>query len=769
MPQDSIKSLEEKLLYERKLVQLVSRLSAARNLDNIFELYNEILALLDAERMSFYVMDADKMELFTKFPDIDPIKEIRLPLNEKSIAGYVALTQQVVNIPDAYIKTALARISPRLAFDSSWDKRTGFHTIQVLTVPILYETKTLGVLQLLNKKHGTRFTSDDEASAARIAKPVGIALSTQYLLAQKQSTKFDSLLVRHLITKEELDTAIAEARRQEIDVETVLMEQYKVPKAAIGASLSQFYNCQFVAFDEKVIPPPDVIKKFNRAYLKKNCWIPLRWEGNTLVALVDDLAKCKSIRELLRPVFGNREIRFVVGLRTDILLYISAAEREVFPIPLGPTEDAITTLIGSLQAEQALIKDLKDQEVETGELEANDSTIVRLINQIIIDSYKKRASDIHIELYGPSKDTVIRFRIDGSCMEYQRIPAAFRRAVVARLKIMAQLNIAESRKPQDGKIKFPLQDREIELRVATIPTAGGNEDVVMRVLAATEPIPIDQLGLTERNFRELKALAEKPDGLILVVGPTGSGKTTSLHSVLSYVNKPDTKIWTAEDPVEITQYGLRQVQVQPKIGFTFAEALRAFLRADPDVIMVGEMRDTETAAIGIEASLTGHLVFSTLHTSRAVETVIRLLDMGMDSFNFADALLGVLAQRLVKQICQDCKEAYHPSKDAYDELARFYGEEEFEKLGVKYDEAFVLYRGRGCGACNQTGYLGRAGIHELMVASNEIKRLISAKAKMTAVLDLAKAGGMTTLVQDGILKCILGVTDFKQVKTVAVK
>ena len=547
------------------------------------------------------------------------------------------------------------------------------------------------------------------------------------------------------------------------------MEQYKVPKAAIGASLSQFYNCQFVAFDEKVIPPPDVIKKFNRAYLKKNCWIPLRWEGNTLVALVDDLAKCKSIRELLRPVFGNREIRFVVGLRTDILLYISAAEREVFPIPLGPTEDAITTLIGSLQAEQALIKDLKDQEVETGELEANDSTIVRLINQIIIDSYKKRASDIHIELYGPSKDTVIRFRIDGSCMEYQRIPAAFRRAVVARLKIMAQLNIAESRKPQDGKIKFPLQDREIELRVATIPTAGGNEDVVMRVLAATEPIPIDQLGLTERNFRELKALAEKPDGLILVVGPTGSGKTTSLHSVLSYVNKPDTKIWTAEDPVEITQYGLRQVQVQPKIGFTFAEALRAFLRADPDVIMVGEMRDTETAAIGIEASLTGHLVFSTLHTSRAVETVIRLLDMGMDSFNFADALLGVLAQRLVKQICQDCKEAYHPSKDAYDELARFYGEEEFEKLGVKYDEAFVLYRGRGCGACNQTGYLGRAGIHELMVASNEIKRLISAKAKMTAVLDLAKAGGMTTLVQDGILKCILGVTDFKQVKTVAVK
>src|SRR5207245_3223682 len=245
----------------------------------------------------------------------------------------------------------------------------------------------------------------------------------------------------------------------------------------------------------------------------------------------------------------------------------------------------------------------------------------------------------------------------------------YRRPLIGRLKIMAKLDIAERRLPQDGKIRFRLQDREIELRVSIMPTAGRDEDMVLRVLASNEPVPIQQLGLDERNLKELKNIVQRPYGLILCVGPTGSGKTTTLHSMLGYINKPDRKIWTAEDPVEITQYGLRQVQVMPKIGFDFAAAMRAFLRADPAVIMVGEMRDEETAATGIEASLTGHLVLSTLHTNSAVETVVRLLDMGLDSFNFADALLGVLSQRLVKRICDDCKEPYRPERTEYEALA----------------------------------------------------------------------------------------------------
>src|SRR5437867_510205 len=260
--------------------------------------------------------------------------------------------------------------------------------------------------------------------------------------------------------------------------------------------------------------------------------------------------------------------------------------------------------------------------------------------------------------------------------------------------IMSQLYIAERRKPHDCNIKFKLADREIELRVATIPTANQNEDVVMRVLSSSELIPLDKLDMTPRNVRELKKIAEKPYGIILCVGPTGSGKTTTLHSALGHINTPDRKIWTAEDPVEITQYGLRQLQVHPKIGLTFAAAMRSFLRADPDVIMVGEMRDKETADIGIEASLTGHLVFSTLHTNSSVETITRLLDMGCDSFSFADAMLGVLAQRLCKRICKDCKQEYHPPQEEYDELVSGYGEEHWKKLGIAYDRNFKLFRGK---------------------------------------------------------------------------
>jgi type II secretory ATPase GspE/PulE/Tfp pilus assembly ATPase PilB-like protein len=502
------------------------------------------------------------------------------------------------------------------------------------------------------------------------------------------------------------------------------------------------------------------MKDLKLEYLERNYWLPIRREEDgSVFVLIDnphDLQKTDSISQL-QP---RQRIRFAVGLRKDIATFLAVAGGEAGP------RNSISEIIGDLKSEEAE----NVEEAVGSDVDENDSVVVRLANQVILDAYKARASDIHVEPYGAAKDTVIRYRIDGQCGEYQRIPGAYRRAIVARLKIMSMLDIAERRKPQDGKIKFKLPDaREIELRVATIPTSGGNEDIVMRILAASEPIPVDKLGMTDRNLREMKGIASKPYGLVLVVGPTGSGKTTSLHSVLGYINKPERKIWTAEDPVEITQYGLRQVQVQPKIGFTFAAAMRSFLRADPDVIMVGEMRDEETASTGIEASLTGHLVFSTLHTNSAVETVIRLLDMGLDPFNFADALLGIMAQRLVRRICEKCKETYHPDRAEFDELAEAYGKEEFEKLGHHHDDAFVLYRGTGCANCNKTGYRGRAGIHELLVATDEIKRLIQAKARVPEMVASARSDGMTTLVQDGILKSLQGLTDFRQVKAVAIK
>ena len=763
--QESVLALQERLAKEQKLVQLIDRIHSAKTLDTIFiEVQGDILTFLEADRMTLYAVDADKKELYSKFLALDALKEIRVPINEASVAGFVATSRQTVNIADAYDTGELGKVSGKLRFDSSWDKKTGYRTKQILAMPILHENRVVvGVIQLLNKKKGGRFTKDDEVNVARIAKTLGVAFHTQQQLGQRRGTKFDYLLAQGLMTQDDVNAAIAAARQRNTDVEVILMDQYKIPKAELGTSLSQFYRVPFIEFNERIIPPPDLMKDLKLEYLKRNLWLPLKREHDgTTIVLIDnpqDIQRVDSIHQVMR----GHKVQLAVGLKKDIQQFLIAAGGE----GSGPRA-SMSEILSDLDAEAQVERDL---DATGAEVDENDSAVIRLANQVIVDAFKARASDIHIEPYGMQKDTMIRLRIDGSCMEYQRVPGAFRRALVARIKIMATLDIAERRKPQDGKIKFKLPDgRDIELRVATVPTQGGNEDVVMRILTASEPIPIDKLGMLDRNLREMKSAAEKPYGLILCVGPTGSGKTTTLHSLLGYINKPERKIWTAEDPVEITQYGLRQVQVQPKIGFTFAQAMRAFLRADPDVIMVGEMRDEETAETGIEASLTGHLVFSTLHTNSAVETVIRLLDMGLDPFNFADALLAVLAQRLVKRICPDCKEEYHPDEDEYAELEHaFGGKEETAKFGIEFNDDFVLFRGKGCTSCNSSGYRGRAGIHELLVANDPMKRLIANKARVAEMVTAAKTDGMTTLVQDGILKALDGLTDVKQVKAVAIK
>lgn len=571
--------------------------------------------------------------------------------------------------------------------------------------------------------------------------------------------RYNQLVQQGFLRQEELAIALSEAARKRLDVATCLMDRYRIPKSAIGAALAEFYRCPFLDYDEQIVVERDLLKNLSFDYLRTNHWVPFRRHSSGVDVLIDNPHDADKLLDI-RRAFPGKTISYRVGLRADI-------ERVLSEVSGREVGDPINDILGELVSEAQLEE---QQNATIAAITENDSAIVRLANQIIAEAYRRGASDIHIEPYSDRKETAVRFRVDGSCFVYMKIPAAYRRAIVSRVKIMASLDIAERRKPQDGKIRFKLSTgQEIELRVATLPTAGFNEDVVIRLLSANGPRRLDDLEFSDETRRLVRTLAEKPYGIVLCAGPTGSGKTTTLHAILASINTDERKIWTAEDPIEITQDGLRQVQVHPKIGLTFATTMRAFLRADPDVIMIGEMRDKETADIAIEASLTGHLVFSTIHTNSAVETVVRLLDLGCDPFNFSDAMLGVLAMRLCKRICLNCREAYQSTRDEYEELVQAFGLGEWERVHADGSTSLTLYRGRGCEACNHSGYRGRVPIHELMVVSDRMKALIQTRTRTGEVLALAKSEGMKTLLQDGIEKVLQGMTTYKQVRAVAIK
>lgn len=757
------RTLEEELEFQKKLNYITNKIHSARDTDDILlNLQSEILSLFDADRITIYVVDGIRKQIVSRFKTGNEINEIRVPIEKSSIAGYCAATGILVNIRDAYNDKELQSINPQLRFDKSWDQKTGYKTTQVLVAPITYNKFLLGVIQLINKKNGDVFGKEDERSVKEIAKVLGIAIFNNHRDAQKaKPTRFDYLIANNIISHKDLTEAMSRARKTRRSVETVLMSDFQVSKDDIGKSLAHFYKTRFIAYDERMPIPGELIRNLRPSYLRSNVFVPVGQSDGKIVVAMEDPSYLPA-RDAIKRILHGKQFEYCVALKEDIFKMIDLFF-DIKATSVLTESGSIEEILGKLEPSD----DEYDEETES--VSEEDSAIVQLVNKMIVDAYHRGASDIHIEPRHGRQNALVRFRVDGVCQVYQTIPYTYKRAIVSRIKIMADLDISERRLPQDGKIKFrrfaPL---DIELRVATIPTAGQNEDVVLRLLTTGDPIPLEKMGMSERDYNALVDMITKPYGMILVVGPTGSGKTTTLHAVLRYINTPEKKIWTAEDPVEITQDGLRQVQVIPKIGFDFATAMRAFLRADPDVIMVGEMRDHETASMGIEASLTGHLVFSTLHTNSAPETITRLLDMGMDPFNFADALLGILAQRLVRTLCDKCKEKYHPSREEFDAMVRAYNGD-FERLGIEYNDDFALYKPKGCSHCGNSGYKGRTAIHELLVGTNEIKRLIQNRARIEEIRVQAIKDGMTTLMQDGIRKVCEGTTDMIEVRKVCIR
>jgi len=579
----------------------------------------------------------------------------------------------------------------------------------------------------------------------------------------KRATKygqFYGLIRNKLLTSDQFDAARVKAKQHNKTLDSVLLGDFGIERKQLGASLSEYYRCPFVEFvDAEVQETPTCIQGAKESYFRVNVFIPIGQEDGRVVVLTDnpnDLGKQDNIRSVLK----GADFQFAVGLKDDINRFID------FFYGKYEQDHATQDVFENIE----LVEEFDGQQDEDEQVGgAADGVVVQMANRIIEDAMARNASDIHIESMPGKKGTSVRFRVDGICSHYKNIPFTYKRALISRLKILAKLDISERRLPQDGKIKFKTRRGKIELRVASLPTHGGNEDMVLRILAAGSALPLEKMGLSERNLTELRRLLDMPYGLILVVGPTGSGKTTTLHSALNYVNRPEKKIWTVEDPVEIVQDGLRQVQVEPKIGLDFAKILRAFLRADPDIIMVGETRDQETAETVIEAALTGHLVFSTLHTNSAPETVTRLLGMGIDPFNFSDSLLGILAQRLVRRLCPHCREAYAPEAVEKELILAEYGGHPLSPLTMAEIDRAALYRPKGCEKCKKTGYLGRLAIHELLTVNDPLKLLIVKNSPISEIRDEAMRVGMLTLKQDGIRKVLDGQTDLLQVRAACIK
>ena len=553
------------------------------------------------------------------------------------------------------------------------------------------------------------------------------------------------LVSEGLATETEIQVALKQQKREEGKrLGEVLVEMGVVDEASVAKVLADRLGLRFIDLDIENIDSA-ALKDVPAQIIREHQVYPIRTDNASVTIAIGD------------PLDTDATDAVQFACRKRVVEVVANPEQINYKIHELFMNQEISEDFG------AFLRSLGGRP-DLGDVQGNDAIVVKLVNRFIIDAIRERASDIHFEPYGDREEFVIRFRIDGQLRPYRRIPSEYRETIVARLKIMARLNIAERRLPQDGKIRFAFGERELELRMVTLPTSGENEDVVLRILAGHGALPLVEMGLNKNNLKGIEKLVRMPYGLVLAVGPTGSGKTTTLHSMLADINDVRKKIWTVEDPVEITQPGLRQLQVQPQIGLSFAAAMRSFLRADPDIIMVGEMRDQETAHMAVEASLTGHLVLSTLHTNTAPETITRLIDMGLDPFSFSDALLGILSQRLARRLCTRCREEHKPTGPEYEELVGHLGQEIVDtasRLG-----RLKLWRSTGCRFCERTGYRGRLALHELLVNDDEIRGAMQRKATTAEIRSIAQNAGMRTLLHDGFEKCLNGDTDLQQVLSV---
>lgn len=734
--------------------------------------------ILDCDRATVYVVERgegeETRELVSRSMIGDEVNEIRLPYNLHSIAGAVACSGRLLRIRDVYDTEELLSITPNPTFDHSWDEKTGYHTQSMLVTPARKNDYIIGVIQAINKKTG-EFTKEDESLILRLSDLLASALTSERghtkTMRKRRRTMNTILVEAGLITEDKLKAAVEKSKTEKIKLLDVLIQSYEIPEDEITKCLAEFNDVEYIAFDPELQIDPTLFENLTEAYAKQHLVCPLKMtmekDGSMAMHLVMHNPKDFVAIEDVEIRCCAKVKTIYMATRPDILAMIRNCLHPKAQVEDEDSTESMGDLMNELAEELGIEpeEEIESVSIQEGATE-EEGPIVRLSNRIIEEAVRRGATDIHIEPY--ENMVLVRYRIDGSLEKSLTFPHHAKNAIVSRYKIMAECNITEHRIPQDGRIAFKKfgGKYDIELRVNFLPTVGENEDIVMRILADSKPLPLEKLGLNQYSLDPMLESIKRPYGMILCVGPTGSGKTTTLHSAVSYINHPDKKILTAEDPVEITQEGLRQVQVKKNVGLTFAAALRAFLRQDPDVILVGEMRDFETCAIAVEAALTGHLLLSTLHTNNAPETITRLVDIGIDPVTLSDALLLVLAQRLAKTLCKSCKEKYDPTDDELKEAGiERTSDGRIVYLGEEYPEA-EFYQPVGCPACEDRAYKGRMGLHEALHNTDDIKRLIATKGSIEDIRTTAKSGGMKELYEDGIIKVLSGKTSIHQIRAV---
>lgn len=551
------------------------------------------------------------------------------------------------------------------------------------------------------------------------------------------------LVSKGLITPEQLIDCQQHMIAEGISLQASLIAKKMVTPEALARAYATYASLEYIDVITDKMADLDILAKVPLKFLRDNVVIPLMIEGDLVIVAADPL-KFQSLDDVNLLLGGTA--RYAVSAAPVIMEAINRY------YPIEGTKQMIEELAEQEEADGVAFEEVEEKDILSM---ASEAPIIKLVNNILFKAVKRGASDIHIEPF--EKEIRVRYRIDGIMYDVMMPPKRAQGALISRLKVMANLNIAEKRLPQDGRIQIKAADKTIDLRVSILPVSWG-ERVVMRLLDRTRSVArIDKIGLSDRDYAVLVKHIARPNGIIYVTGPTGSGKTTTLYSVLMELNRPEVNIITVEDPVEYQVSGIAQVQVQEKVGLTFAAALRSILRQDPDIVMIGETRDQETAQIAIQAALTGHLVLSTLHTNSAPAAITRLIDMMIEPFLIASSVVLVVAQRLVRKLCSDCKKAYTPSVDL------------LRRLGLDEQQArtITFYKAVGCEHCLQTGYLGRLPIFELMEVSEGIVRLTMERANTARITRQAIVDGMTPLIEDGVSKIKKGLTTIEEVLSVA--